>query len=335
MVMGPSGNTRITSIVIVSMCLGTACLWERDNPRDEKGTNPGLLDLRLSDTAKPDVHQVDLASSADMKASVPGKWITVTPALFKMGAGTNEPCMQSDEAQHYVTLKNKYSLQATEVTQAQFLAVMNYKPASITSCGSNCPVENVSWHEAAAYCNALSVRSGQKECYLCIGKDALVSCEEAYGFKGKDIYTCPGYRLPTEAEWEHAYRAGTTTAYYSGTNEPSQCTDCATKAFNADKIGWYCANSGKIPHAVGGKGSNAWGLFDMAGNVAEWCHDWYQMDLGIKPMVDPVGTKGTGRVFRGGSWQYYVRNLRAAHRDSMPPQGRAAYVGFRCGRTVK
>jgi formylglycine-generating enzyme required for sulfatase activity len=129
-----------------------------------------------------------------------------------------------------------------------------------------------------------------------------------------------GYRLPTEAEWEYACRAGTTTAYYTGDAE-----DTALEA-----AAWYDANSGGTTHPVGKKTPNAWGLYDMHGNVYEWCWDWYG-SYSSGAQTDPVGaSSGSNRVMRGGSWFYYAQDLRSACRDSDNPSERGLdSIGFR------
>ena len=168
---------------------------------------------------------------------------------------------------------------------------------------------------------------GQTSCYSCSGSGTAVTCQEHGAFAGSKIYQCPGFRLPTEAEWEYAFRAGTTTALYNG-----GISSCSVTDSNADKIGWYDANSGGTTHPVGKKDPNTWDLYDMAGNVWEWCHDGYQSDRGTSPLTDPVFT-GSSRVLRGGSWFMYPNNLRAANRDSYYPAYRHDDVGFRCSRT--
>ena len=262
---------------------------------------------------------------------VPGTWITVQNGTFTMGSPASELCRGSNEEQHQVTLTHGFEIQMTEVTQGQFQSVLGYNPASFSSCGSTCPVETVSWHEAAAYCNALSTQKGLAQCYTCSGSGASVTCSEASAYSGQTAYSCPGYRLPTEAEWEHAYRAGTTTAFYSG-----PITSCSADA-NAGKIGWYSSNSGSTTHPGGQKQKNAWGLYDMAGNVWEWCHDWFQSSLGSSAVTDPWGSaSGSYRVLRGGSWNLLANLMRAAARfNFLLPTDRNGDIGFRCCRATE
>ena len=260
---------------------------------------------------------------------------TISAGTFTMGSPTSEPCRYwgtGGEDQHQVTLTHGFEIQSTEVTQGQFLARMGYNPTYFPSCGQSCPEEDVSWHEAAAYCNALSAQVGLTACYSCTGAGPTIACTEAPGFSGKDIYGCPGYRLPTDAEWEYAYRAGTTSALYSGAKDPATCLSGADP--KADPIAWYDANSGNTTHPVGQKAANAWGLYDMAGNVEEWCHDWFQTNLGFSAVTDPWGApSGSSRVIRGGAYRFSAGGLRAAMRSQGPPSGRGDPWGFRCCRT--
>jgi formylglycine-generating enzyme required for sulfatase activity len=190
-------------------------------------------------------------------------------------------------------------------------------------------VESVKWHEAAAYCNALSARTNRAKCYACTGTGSSVSCAVAAAYTGIKIYACPGYRLPTEAEWEYAYRAGTTTALYNGS-----ISSCSGYDSGASAIGWYTWNAVFKPHPVASKQPNDWGLYDMAGNVWEWCHDLYQVDLGSGPETDPWGASlATTRAGRGGSWINGAGDLRAAERGAWPPGSPQNFIGFRCART--
>ncbi len=174
----------------------------------------------------------------------------------------------------------------------------------------------MNWNEAAAYCNALSAGGGLAECYDCTGSGSAVTCSPAAAYASP--YECPGYRLPTEAEWEYAARAGTTTGTYNGDPDTGTVSCVDSPVLNA--IAWYCDNSGATNHAVGSLAANDWGLHDMLGNVWEWCHDWYEMDLGVGAMTDPSGPgAGSYRVARGGSWDHDARYTRAAYRNYFDP----------------
>jgi formylglycine-generating enzyme required for sulfatase activity len=303
------------------------------------GLDAGPLDLDATvdhppASDLPDAAPQDTTSPDQLKPDAwqpPGTWKALNKGSFQMGSPSSEPCRDTgDETQHKVTFTRGFWIMTTEVTQTMFKSIMGYLPASLTSCAS-CPVARVTWHEAAAYCNALSKKAGLKACYSCSGTKASASCSSAYA--GAKIYTCPGYRLPTEAEWEYACRAGTTTAFQSGAISGASCSTCASKDANADKIGWYCANSGNAAHPVGQKTANKWGLFDMAGNVVEWCHDPYTSSLGSTAVQDPVGTAGAETNARGGSYWSWARYLRSANRNSFPPADSSQYVGLRPVRT--
>ena len=262
-------------------------------------------------------------------------WCTIPAGCFVMGSPESEPCREPDapkETQHEVHLR-AFVIMATEVTQKQYEDTMKVNP-SVKPCDPSCPVETVSWHDATRYCNALSNAGGLSKCYDCIG----VTCGEVVQYGGQQIYDCPGYRLPTEAEWERAYRAGTSTAYYIGPNDGTLCETCVTGQLdlNLDTIGWYCNNAQPfVPRPVGGKQPNDWGLHDMAGNVWEWCHDGYQADLGGASVVEPVTLwLDTKRMIRGGCGTNWPSKLRAAAREARSSSYKGTDVGFRCVRSL-
>ena len=248
-----------------------------------------------------------------------------------MGQRTGHTCSGLNETTHEVLLSRSMIIAETEVTQAQYKAVMKASPSLITTCGTNCPVENVTWAEAAAYCNALSGQAGIATCYSCSGAGKTTKCSLLPAFSGGELEACPGYRLPTDAEWEYAYRAGTTTPFYSG-----KITSCVSDA-NATTIGWYKTNASgvsKETQPVGKLKENVFGLHDMAGNVWEWAQDWYQADLGKAQTKDPSGpASGNSRVMRGGCWSCQASDLRGARRHSSPPASSNNTLGFRCLRS--
>jgi formylglycine-generating enzyme required for sulfatase activity len=276
--------------------------------------------------------------------------VTIPKGTFTMGSGALEPCRWGNEDVHQVTLTHDVNVMATEVTHGLFQSRMGYNPSSFILCGNACPAETLSWHEAVAYCNRLSQEQSLTPCYSCEGNGGSVVCQIVSAYAGKNIYSCPGYRLPTDAEFEYAYRAGTQTAYFNGPNDATSCT-CQGDAHSMD-LGWYCGNSTVAygncydispqggakcagTHPVGTKAPNAWGLYDMGGNVWEWGHDEYQDFLGFFAVTDPVTVaSGTHRMLRGGGFTNEAHYLRAANRKGLPPLTKNIDTGFRCVRSI-
>jgi formylglycine-generating enzyme required for sulfatase activity len=258
-----------------------------------------------------------------------GGWCEIPPGCFKMGSTKSESCRLLNEDLHQVRLTRTFLIMEAEVTQAQYKALIGTNPSDNAACGTNCPVDKVNWHEAAAYCNALSAQKGYPGCYSCNGSGSSLSCSPASAYSGDKIYSCSGYRLPTEAEWEYAYRAGTTTSTYNG--DVGTCSGSDTVC---DAIGWHTGNAKGVSHPVKQKTPNAWGLYDMAGNVYEWCHDLYADYLGTAAVTDPGGPAiGSARNKRGGSYNYTNRDLRAARRSNGTAPSHFPYVGFRVVRS--
>ncbi len=259
---------------------------------------------------------------------LPG-YVLIEAGVFTMGSpvgevgrcgpvGGAQDCGSAEfnEVEHEVTLSRPFYLKATEVTQGEWNEVMHTSPSESGNCGLNCPVERVSWNGAVDYCNALSEDEGLPDCY---------NANREFVGGG-----CLGYRLPTEAEWEYAARAGSTEATYEGDLVEDACGRDAVLV----NIAWYCENSGQTPHPVGEKRPNAWGLSDMLGNVYEWTNDGWAAYVG-GPEPDPRGPQPAGgfRVFRGGSWLNYGRSARAAFRSSGTPDGSGSDAGLRPARS--
>jgi formylglycine-generating enzyme required for sulfatase activity len=326
----------ISFILVASIAASGGC-GTADSSDAGPVTPDAGLDLPARDVLSPDTILPDTVA-LDAELPSPLKWVNVAAGTFSMGSPTTEPCREQEqepETQHQVTLTRKFEILSTEVTQAQFSAEMGYNPSGFTGGSLNRPVEKVTWHEAITYCNALSTKKKLTRCYSCSGSGKKATCSAISAYGGSKIYTCPGYRLPTEAEWEYAYRAGTKTAYYNGANDPGGCSSCTKKDALLDKIGWYSCNSFMVTRRVALKQPNAWGLYDMAGNVWEWCHDRAELDLGSKAVTDPSGTSfNTSVMCRGGCWGLHPTYLRAASRNGFfDPTTRAGWIGFRVVRS--
>jgi formylglycine-generating enzyme required for sulfatase activity len=229
--------------------------------------------------------------------SIGMEFVYVPPGTFLRGSPSSEPGRKSDENHQWVTLTNGFYMQTTEVTQGQWKAVMGVTPLHLRRCNDNCPVERVSWNDAQEFIHKLNKLGGSHN-----------------------------YRLPTEAEWEYAARAGSRTAFANG---EISILGCGYDSI-LNEIGWYCGNSTVYPHhPVAQKNPNAWGLYDMHGSVSEWCMDWYG-DYPPGSVTDPIGPSiGTERVLRGGGSTDDARTCRSANRISLRPDIVFDYIGFR------
>lgn len=309
------------------------------------------MDLRLQ-LAPGSVTKREIKLAASTAA--PKGYVRILPGDFMMGSPAAESGRDPDEGpRHAVRITREFLLKEREVTQSEWRALMGTEPWRFRSCGPQCPVESVSWWDALAYCNARSRSEGLRECYVLQGCNdkppgAGLECR-AVRFSGLD---CPGYRLPTEAEWEFAARAGTDTAAYSGHLVIQGERDAPI----LEPIAWYSGNSDVSyaggrdcrrwegrpkrgitcgAHPVGTKQPNAFGLYDMLGNVWEWVWDYHGTYVPSTLVADPTGlTTGSTRVYRGGSWATQAWTVRAACRFNNAPTYRDDSLGFRPARSV-
>ncbi|MCK6509209.1 formylglycine-generating enzyme family protein [Myxococcota bacterium] len=258
-----------------------------------------------------------VAGEAREVASVAGMRVRWIPAgTFWMGAGEDEKTRYHDrdeKPRREVTLTRGFWMMETPVTQGQYTAVIGENPSHYKEAGLDAPVERVSWHDAAAFANKLSLLEELSPCFV-RSEDNM----DGVGNKASDYVGGKGWRLPTEAEWEYAARAGTTTQRYE----------------NLTKIAWYSENSNGKTHSVGQKQANAWGLRDTLGNVWEWCYDWYEYNAyTLEQTVDPVyAVKTSDRVRRGGCLDDLSMDLRVANRDWYLPIAAYKNIGFRLVR---
>jgi formylglycine-generating enzyme required for sulfatase activity len=220
-----------------------------------------------------------------------------------------------DEKPAHQVQVSAFYMDSHEMTQKAYESLMEKNPSK--SKGPDKPVEQVDWYHAALYCNLRSLKEGLRPCY----DPNTLACD----------FSATGYRLPTEAEWEYACRAGSKNRYSFG-DDPSKLKTFA----------WFKANGGQVTHSIGQKTPNAWGLYDMHGNVAEWCHDVYsETAYQQREGKDPHGpATGDKRVLRGGSWRSSEDGCRSSARNSESPRfadacfGSDGY-GFRCVRSAR
>ncbi len=249
---------------------------------------------------KNSIENIQMTPGSD----APEGMVFVEGGTFTMGSNDG----QSDEKPVHQVTVSSFLIGRTEVTQALWESVMGKNPSNFK--GSDRPVEQVSWYDVVEFCNKLSENEGLQKAYS--GSGEKISCN----------FNSNGYRLPTEAEWEYAARGGNKSKgyKYSGSNDIAE-------------VGWYAGNSGNQTKDVSGKRPNELGMYDMSGNVWEWCWDWYG-NYSSGSQTDPRGpNSGSYRVLRGGSWAFDAVYCRVAFRDSNTPDDRYSVLGFRIVRT--
>lgn len=230
---------------------------------------------------------------------VPGVGISLLPISageFMMGSPPHEIGRDMDETLHRVSLSTPFWIGKYPVTQKNYEYITGKKPSRFSCLNEETPIENITWLEAVEFCRLLTLTE----------KNA------------QRIPTGYEYRLPTEAEWEYSCRAGTSTSFYFGNDETG-----------IDDFAWHKLNSGGTPHPVGQKKPNAWGLYDMQGNVREWCYDNYSM-YQQSPTTDPISlTEDKLRITRGGSWNRSPDRCRSARRNANYETKKDNSLGFR------
>ena len=253
-------------------------------------------------------------------------WCLVRAGVFFMGPPEDKTCTGTNEMVRPVAITRDFVMRQYEITQTDWLEVLGNvgNPASHLTCGGDCPVEQITWEDAAKFCNAWSELEGLDTCYEIVEDNGVTTVTWPLGPK------CTGYRLPTDAEWEYAYRAGKDTAFYNGA-----ITTCNGSDPNLSAIGWYKANSLNKTHFYGYKDANGWGLWDMSGNVTEWVWDRYEASIPETFAADPTGPEsGAERVVRNCGFADYPKHCRASYRQPANPNFSKNSLGLRVVRTV-
>jgi formylglycine-generating enzyme required for sulfatase activity len=286
-------------------------------------------------TPAPQSAPVTVTPAAMPERITPGEMVRINGGTFTIGSPASEPERGSNETQHQVAISSFY-IGKYQVTQKEYQAVMGTNPSNFR--GDNLPAERVSWYDALVYCNKLSMKEGLSPAYRINGSTDTA----AWGTVPTDsnatwnavviVAGSNGYRLPTEAQWEYACRAGTATPFSTGNNlTTSQANYDGTEPYNNNAKGEYR----KKTTPVGSFTPNAYGLYDMHGNVFEWCWDWYG-GYASGAQTDPVGaSSGSNRVRRGGSWGNFAQDVRSAYRNSNNPSTRGSSMGFRIIRPAQ
>ena len=282
----------VLSVCILAIAIGLVLWNQKASDPIAKGKADGFVKKeelpgpKVNDKKENELIQ---PKAGDLIANDLGmKFAWIPPGSFLMGSPANEKDREHYETQHRVNLTKGFRMGIHTVTKAQWRTVMGTNPNNFK--GDDLPVETASWNDCVEFCTKLSKRESKN------------------------------YRLPTEAEWEYACRAGSQTAYHFG-DDPSNLGDYA----------WFRENTNVNPHPVGQKKPNSWGLYDMHGNVWQWCEDWWDGDYySNSPGDNPVNTKATlYRVARGGSWAFSPRYCRSAFRQNFSPGNRGDGFGFR------
>ena len=254
-------------------------------------------------------------------------FVLIKGGSFAMGSPEDEPWRSADETRHTVTVSDFY-MSPYEVRQSEYAAVMGSNPSNFS--GDDLPVENVSWLDAVAFCNALSEKENLTPAYTVDGE--TVTWDRSAN----------GYRLPTEAEWEYACRAGTTTPFNTETSiSPEESNyyghypyEIEDNYFSQGNLSTKPGEYRQMTVAVDSFSPNAWGLYNMHGNVSEWVWDYYG-EYSTTVQTDPTGPEtGTRRVYRGGGWNDFAKNLRSAYRATLPEDKGSFNLGIRLVRNA-
>lgn len=318
----------MAAVMMIMLCsCGNNATGQYSRPADDNGQTE--VRQEETDAAKEsDINAAEGNDTGNLTAvPLPEEFVLVHGGTFQMGSPEEEAWRSEDEVQHTVTVSDFY-MSAYELTQAEYQEITGENPSSFL--GEDLPAENIFWLDAVSYCNARSEREGLTPVYTVDGSDVTWA------------RSADGYRLPTEAEWEYACRAGTTTPFNTETSisaeesnyyghYPYEIEDNYFSQGNlTTKPGEYRQTT--VP--VTSFSPNQWGLYNMHGNVGEWVWDYYGA-YSTEEQTDPTGTEtGTLRVYRGGGWNDFAQNMRSAYRAALAGDKGSFNIGIRLVRNA-
>lgn len=307
------------------ICSAAGCS-NADSP-ERSSPDSSFPDTTSSNSAETVSSAADTSSDEEVSMEITDEFVLIKGGTFEMGSPASEAWRSSDETQHSVTVSDFY-MSRYEVTQREYSSVVGINPSNFT--GDDLPVENVSWLDAVTYCNERSEAEGLTPVYTINGQN--VSWDRS----------ADGYRLPTEAEWEYACRAGTTTPFYIAESPSAEQANyyghypygIEDNYFSQGNLTVQPGKYRQTTLPVGSFAPNPNGLYDMYGNVSEWVWDYYGA-YPTEAQTDPTGPEtGTLRVYRGGGWNDFAKNMRSAYRATMEQDKGSFNLGIRLVRNA-
>lgn len=309
-------------MAVVMLLMLCACGSETTEPDTESST-----DSHSEKTTTANEKEMNEKEINNMETNLPENFVLISGGTFQMGSPEDEAWRVEDETLHTVTVSDFY-MSIYELTQAEYREVVGTNPSSFL--GDNLPVENISWLDAVRFCNARSEKEGLTPVYTIDNQNVTWN------------RSANGYRLPTEAEWEYACRAGTTTPFNTETSiSAEECNyyghypyEIENNYFSQGNLDTQPGEYRQTTVAVDSFSPNRWGLYNMHGNVGEWVWDYYGA-YGTDEQTDPTGAEtGTLRVYRGGGWNDFAKNMRSAYRATLAEEKGSFNIGIRLVRNA-
>lgn len=309
-------------MAVVMLLMLCACGSETTEPDTESST-----DSHSEKTTTANEKEMNEKEINNMETNLPENFVLISGGTFQMGSPEDEAWRVEDETLHTVTVSDFY-MSIYELTQAEYREVVGTNPSSFL--GDNLPVENISWLDAVRFCNARSEKEGLTPVYTIDNQNVTWN------------RSANGYRLPTEAEWEYACRAGTTTPFNTETSiSAEECNyyghypyEIENNYFSQGNLDTQPGEYRQTTVAVDSFSPNRWGLYNMHGNVGEWVWDYYGA-YGTDEQTDPTGAEtGTLRVYRGGGWNDFAKNMRSAYRATLSEEKGSFNIGIRLVRNA-